>query len=45
MQTAGLQKITNLASSHSRYMLQVTGVQTELTYKILSSTMYQDFAV
>jgi|688.fasta_scaffold408254_2 hypothetical protein len=33
------------ASSHPRYTLQVTGIRTELTDKILSSTMYQDFAV
>lgn len=33
------------ASSYPRYTLQVTGIRTELTDKILSNTIYQDFTV
>lgn len=33
------------ASSYPRYTLQITGIRTELTNKILSNTIYQDFAV
>lgn len=33
------------ASSYPRYTLQITGIRTELTDKLLSNTIYQDFAV